>query len=693
MKNEPIDRYALVHRHNPTIRQVEPFSPLSVGNGEFAFTADFTGLQSFPEQYEVPLGTQSQWGWHSTGGKALYNREELGTQPYETNGRMVGYHVYPVAGEEQPYHWLRQNPHRLQLGQIGLRMLTSKGVPVAIEDIKDIAQVLDLWRGVITSRFTVNGVPVSVQTCCHPTTDQLSVRIDSPLLSQQRLEVAIAFPAAQPTSREWSESTRLNWDEDDSGHHTELSRISDHEAVLTRSMDQDGYKVYAAWSAGELVQDEQHKFRIQPGAGDNYLECTFAFRPSTQEAMAVEAFPTVVSASEHYWKSFWSEGGAVDFSGSSEPRAIELERRVVLSQFLTAIHCSGSLPPQETGLLYNSWFGKFHLEMHWWHAVHFALWGRTPLLRKSLGFYRDILPVARKLAVSQGYEGARWPKMVGPEGQDSPSPIGTLLIWQQPHPIVYAELCYLADPTAETLEQFKEVVLETARFMASFAVWDAAGSRYVLGPPVIPAQEEHKPELTCNPTFELEYWRHGLEIAERWRERLSLEAEPKWRHICEHLAELPVAEGLYLAHENCPETFDQVNTDHPSMLGAMGILPGRKADSDTMRNTLQKVMKVWNWQSAWGWDFPMTAMTAARVGERQTAVDVLLMDAAKNTYFTNGHNYQRPGLTAYLPGNGGLLAAVALMACGWQGGTDHDAPGFPTDGSWIVRSEGLNPWL
>jgi hypothetical protein len=35
---------------------------------------------------------------------------------------------------------------------------------------------------------------------------------------------------------------------------------------------------------------------------------------------------------------------------SKDKRAIELERRVVLSQYLTAIQCSGSMPPQETGL-------------------------------------------------------------------------------------------------------------------------------------------------------------------------------------------------------------------------------------------------------------------------------------------------------------------------------------------------------
>src|SRR3954468_20333208 len=62
-----IDRFALVTRHNPVLKQFEPSSPLSVGNGEFAFTADVTGLQTFPSMYEqtMPLCTMSQWGWHT----------------------------------------------------------------------------------------------------------------------------------------------------------------------------------------------------------------------------------------------------------------------------------------------------------------------------------------------------------------------------------------------------------------------------------------------------------------------------------------------------------------------------------------------------------------------------------------------------------------------------------------------------
>ena len=64
---QKIDRKALVQRHNVIITKADSLSSLSVGNGRFAFTVDVTGLQSFPKQYEkgIPLGTQSDWGWHS----------------------------------------------------------------------------------------------------------------------------------------------------------------------------------------------------------------------------------------------------------------------------------------------------------------------------------------------------------------------------------------------------------------------------------------------------------------------------------------------------------------------------------------------------------------------------------------------------------------------------------------------------
>lgn len=679
---EPIDRQALVRRHTVVLHKWDPLAPLSVGNGEFAFTVDLTGLQTFPAFYEkgIPLCTLSNWGWHRFPLPTTLRVEDFQPEYYECHGRKVPYWTRS-KGQEELYRWLRENPHRFHLGLVGLAWRnTEPGTPTP-DDLTGVRQELDLWAGRLTSEFRLQGKPVMVETCCHPQLDLIGVRIQSELLASRRLWVVLRFPYAS------SELSAADWARPQL-HHSRLVGESNGNAVIQRELDTTTYFVALRWDgSAELVRDGTHEFSLRPAQGQAVLELSVLFTP-TRPTQPIPQAREALSASERFWESFWSSGGAVELSESADPRAKELERRLVLSQYLTAIQCSGSLPPQESGLTCNSWYGKFHLEMHWWHATHFALWGRLPMLERSLPWYRKILPKAKQTASWQGYRGARWPKMVGPEGDESPSPIGPLLIWQQPHPIFYAELCYRERPRRATLEQYAEIVFESAEFMAAYATEDTSRGRYVLGPPLIPAQENHPPQSTWNPTFELEYWLWGLETALRWRKRMGLEPEPFWQAVARKLSQPPVAQGVYLAHENCPETFSQKNYDHPSMLAALGMLPGKRIDRKTMRRTLLKVMREWQWDRTWGWDYPMAAMTAARLGEPEMAIDFLLMDTPKNRWLPNGHVWQRPNLPVYLPANGGLLYAVALMAKGWDGGPQRLAPGFPTR-NWVVRFEGL----
>ena len=654
----PIDRQARVRRHNPVVRSLDPRSPLSVGNGEFAFTADPTGLQTFRRLYEnaMPLCTQSQWGWHTVPEPGGKGPSDLRLTPFETHGRKVGYPT-SATGQKELFDWLRENPHRLHLGRIGFAM----GGP---EEVSAIEQTLDLWSGVLRSRFRYGGREVTVETCCHPTLDLLAVAVSAPP------NVVFEFPygSGEISAADWNHPER---------HRTRESAAGASRLDLVRELDRDAYQVSIAWQTpASMKRDGPHRWVLTPSGDRLSLVCWFG-RGGEKPATLPTARETLEAAREHR-ERFWSSGGVVDLGAAKDPRAHELERRTVLSEYLTAIQCAGSLPPQETGLTCNSWFGKFHLEMHYWHAAHFARWGRAPLLERSLGWYGAILPSAREKARSQGYTGARWPKMTAPDGRDSPSPIGPLLIWQQPHPISLAEFCYRAHPGRETLERYRDVVFESAEFMASYAWWDSPRGRYVLGPPVIPAQENHPATDTWNPTFELEYWADALETAQLWRERLGMARHSKWEDVRRRLSPLPVKDGVYLAHENCPQTFTERNRDHPSMLGALGVLPGTKVDRETMRRTLKKVFAEWKWADTWGWDFPMVAMTAASLGERALAVDALVMETPKNTWLPNGHNWQRANLPLYLPGNGGLLLAMAHMA---KLGT------FPE--TWEARWEGL----
>lgn len=698
----PIDRFLLVTRHNVTFTNADPLTPLTVGNGLFGFTADITGLQTFPDFYEAgtPLHTLSEWSWHSFPNPENFRMEDV-LKPYDVHGRTVTYldgSLEPQEGiqdrAKQAVAWLRANPHRIDLGRVGLVLRRDDGRKAEITDLAATSQTLDLWRGVLESHFQLDGKLARLVTICHPDRDLLAVRIESPLLTNGQLRVKLAFPYA---CGEWRKAA--DWTKPER-HHTTW-KLSKGRSDFERVLDDERYFVSLVSSTDASIRrNSKHEFEISGHTG-GVLEFVIEFAPEQIKGKLPDFSQTLATA-EQYWNKFWATGGAIDLSGSTDPRAFELERRIVLSQYLTAINCADDAPPQETGLVCDSWFGKPHLEMHWWHAAHFALWGRPEFLEKSLSWYDRILPKARAIAQRQGYAGARWPKMVGPDGRESPSSIAVFLIWQQPHPIYYAELMYRAHPTKQTLQRYQQIVFETADFMASYAAWDATNNRYVLGPVLIPAQESYgsMKQRVINPTFELAYWHWALETAQHWRERLGLPRELKWDDVLGKLSKPTVRDGVYAAIEVEPYT---IREDHPSMLAALGVLPQTPLiDAATMSRTLDDIFTNWDWPSTWGWDYPMMAMTAARVGRPDKAIDALFMNTQKNRYLANGHNYQDARLPLYLPGNGGLLYAVAMMAAGWDSpspngfGTTNatpqkHAPGFPDNGQWVVRWEGLQP--
>jgi hypothetical protein len=675
---QSIDRQALVRRNNPVVTGFDPLSSVSVGNGGFAFTVDATGLQTFPERYRdgLCLGTQSDWGWHSFANPEGFRHEETLADYDFGRGRLEPYSVQGSALTPRgraASDWYRVNPHRLHLGVLGLHF----GQPTLPSDIVDAHQELDMWTGLISSSFTLDDCRWTVRTTCHPDLDLVSARIES----EDRPAVALRFP--YPTGKHADDA--CDWDSPEK-HVTEVVRSDARSAVLRRTLDGTQYYVALSWEEEAALEEvAPHEFVLQAEGNRLSVSCLFSQDlPDAALPVAAETF----AASERHWQQWWEEGAAVDFSHCADSRAAELERRVVLSQYLLAIQCAGDQPPQETGLTYNSWFGKFHLEMIWWHQSHFALWGHPEVLQRSLAWYETAAPGAREIAARQGFEGLRWMKMTDPWAGEAPSSVGSFLIWQQPHYIYLSELLWRADPRPEVLEEHAALVEGTAAFMADFATWNPEENRYTLNH-VIPAQETLSASVTVNPPLELAYWLEGLEIAQQWRERRGLARNEKWDDIIGKLSPLAAQDGLYLAAESATDSYTnpRMFSDHMAVLGAYGMLPGgRLVDPDIMRNTLDWIWDNWNWDHTWGWDYPLTAMSAARLGDGERAVDALLMDKPTNTYLSQGHNWQSDRLRCYLPGNGGLLTAVAMMCAGWDGSEGRN-PGFPKD--WDVRWEGL----
>jgi hypothetical protein len=682
-----INRQSVVRRHNVHINKIDSLSSLTVGNGNFAFTVDATGLQSFPDSYAngVPLGTQSVWGWHSFPNTENLKIEEA-QKVYDLEGRKISYTVQPKEpeGARKAVEYFRVNPHRLQLGNIGLEIKKKDGSLATAEDIKNINQQLDLWSGVITSSFTVENVLVKITTVCHQTQDAVSFRIESTLLKANKIQVRfrIPFPNGQ-----WKDVGN-NWN--DKSLFTSPVQFTPNNGVIACSIDTTNYMLNLRWNVpAKLEMPDPNYYLVVPQTTLTSFEITCLFNQHRINE-PVPLFPQTLNTSQIAYKKFWLTGGAVDFSAVKDKRAFEIERRVVLSQYLTKVQCSSVYPPQETGLTYNSWYGKPHLEMHWWHAVHFAQWGRIELMKKSLDWYFTVADKAKQIAKRQGFDGLRWQKMTDNEGDESPSSVGAFLIWQQPHFIYMAEMLYRSKPTKEVLNKYKDLVFATADFMASFPTYDPKTEKYNLGKGLIPAQECFDAVTTFNPTYELAYWSWALQKAQEWKTRSGLQRDKKWDEIISNLAPLPQKDNVYLATESTPDCYEPGSkylTDHPAVLGAYSTLPAEHGlDSIIMKNTLDTVWKIWKWNETWGWDFPLTAMTAVRLHLPEKAVDALLMPIKTNTYLINGHNYQDERLTIYLPGNGGVLSAVALMCTG----ADADKKiniGFPK--GWKVKWEGL----
>lgn len=728
---EKIDRKSVLERNNPKVTNADPLNSLSVGNGHFATTVDVTGMQSYPLNYQqgVPLCSMSDWGWHSFPNTENLRHEETEKVMDLGHGRKEVYAVeYKVDGRgKKATEYFRINPHRLNLGNVALVIKDGKG-QIKEGDIKDIDQQLDLYSGVITSRFSALGKPVTVKTACMPCEDAMIYSINSHLLSSGKVSVCLSLP--YPSGKHADAAT--DWGNEDK-HASRIIKRTGKSALLEHIIDSTRYYVLIQWEgSAKLVHESTHSYALIPNGKTLNVRVEYKeLQPETQGF----SFAKSVTKVQKFWNSWWETGAFVDFGDCKDVRAKELERRTVLSQYLTFINCANETPAQETGLTYNSWFGRPHLEMTWWHTIDFSLWNRPEVLETMLEWYNDkAYPEAKKIAERQNFKGIRWMKMTDPWAGESPSNVGSFLTWQQPHYIYMAEEMWrnvcakpgvTEDEKKAIIAKYGKNVEETAEFLYDFAKScdHNTGSISLYGQTAM--QESMSKDFSyCHP-FEQVYFKYGLMKAQEWRERSGKQRREDWDEVIRSLASIPQSEGIYIAgiptqpfiiadsaSQNAGNVaFDPFNyggdtgkkqlteeefklkcrSDHPAVLGACGLLPDCGLyDRAMMQRTLDWVMQNWNWDTTWGWDYGMTAMCAARLGDGENAVKALLIDKGKNTYLVSGHNYQEPKrLRLYLPGNGALLDAVAMMCAGWDGCPDVKNPGFPQDGKWNVKWEGL----
>ena len=346
-----IDRHALVTRYNPTRNASSTSTPMQVGNGHFAFGADVSGLQTF-----LPYGTLSDWGWKNDSLAAV----GLTRADIESYRGVVWDGVqYEFGGPEPAQQWLISNPNRVNLGRVGLVFRDADGnaMNVQEEDVQGTSQKLDLWTGVMQSELLWEGERVAVRTIAAQTSDAIAVTVESALLADGRLALFLDFPWNDGSEK--FEAPFVGWWNMTANHTTVLDTgagaglAAGVRARIEHTMDNSTFFTFIGGESDfdvSRVSPDAHRYLVVPTAADaTTFAVSIAYAPGVIETLPQVA--EIEGDSEAAWEDFWSNHGFVDVvSESTDPRADELQRRIILSQYLLRVNEAGDTPPQEVRL-------------------------------------------------------------------------------------------------------------------------------------------------------------------------------------------------------------------------------------------------------------------------------------------------------------------------------------------------------
>ena len=268
---------------------------------------------------------------------------------------MINYNAYN-SSEPDISQWLIANPGRINLGRIGLYFFNSSST--AESDLQDTAQTLDIFTGTITSSFKFNGSEVEVITVCDPQNDILGINVASNLLKTGQLGLFFDFPYPtsdmfqEPTVGDWSNTTPI----------TTMSTSESH-AIITQTVEENSHYLNISWaqSSGSITGPvgaasggaNQYHFST-PGTSTLNMTVEFSLK---QDFFKDITSDDVVKNSADGWQDYWAEGAFLDLTSTSNANASELQRRVVLSQYLLAINSAGDYEPQGTKFPNTPHFG------------------------------------------------------------------------------------------------------------------------------------------------------------------------------------------------------------------------------------------------------------------------------------------------------------------------------------------------
>ncbi len=275
----------------------------------------------------------SHWGWHSFPIPDGWTPDRVPSTGTFQKGRNTGPDNSFSPATDAIRSWMRDNPHIMNLGR--LRLTRRDGRVLTPGEVTGLNRSLDIWSGVQTSHYQIDGDEVNVETCVHPGLDMVAVRIESPLVERGELEVALDFAYPSMENGTWvGDFSRTT------GHSTVGTRQGARRVDLVRKVDAVTY--YASLMTGEGgairlpsspgSSEQTHDVWTVSARGSKVLTFVCAYSAAPLPPV-LPSFTETGTASAVRWETFWKSGGAIDLSGSSDPRWKELERRIVLSQY------------------------------------------------------------------------------------------------------------------------------------------------------------------------------------------------------------------------------------------------------------------------------------------------------------------------------------------------------------------------
>lgn len=589
MKKSDIIKYNLKFNH------IDSKNPVTIGNGDFAITLDQTGTQSLYEIYkDIPLSTMSNKNW--------FYKDKKDIKPSYVDGK--AYMLFNLDNDPN-YQTNRQYPFKYSFMQI---LLYDNDKLIDINNIKDVKQELDLYKGIVTSSFNYKEKINKTISFIYQDHDEFNFKLQS-----DNLNLALKFNYPSYTKNGY----RLDI----------LPNVLVKEDRIT------------------LLYDDKNSLSFKLKSSSNYqiVENTLIFDDNNVSfSLALDEIKEGKLLDE-FWKC--DNGIIIDNE--------ELVKKMVLSKYLLHVNSTGIYPPQESGLTYNCWNSKFHLEMHLIHSLWNIYNNHVGDLVKSFDYYLSIMPSSLKRASLNGYKGLRFPKMTGPDGEDSPSNIGPLLIWQAPHILFMLQEIYYLYNKENIIKKYEPLISGTIDFMISFLT--LKDSKYQMLDPLLEACESIPLDRCQNPSFELEYWRYTLERQPKIDTVLYGHQRYDYLDITSKIITPKEDDGIYLKTYGVIDKYD-LYKDHPTEGFLMSFFKSKIVDKEKMVKTIDYILKNMDLSSYWGWDFPFLGLSLLNCGEIEKSIEVTQLNTINNQYLYNGYNASpRDDLKAYLPGNGAFL--------------------------------------